>query len=297
MGVSIDRSLATVKDETMCHRIKRSPHLDTHVIRSILNIMRDNPYVQVFKSLGTLSNLDSYSIALNTSISVDQRRYNAPTMEQVAAIWFDGNDPQQRPTLVDLNDISEKNVHKEQVGTLPKDKNINDNEDVTDGQEITESRQYVSAREYQCFKLQICEGEFNVMFHGGRLFQQWVVDSYVKVESMRLDLYSKLAHQDLIRADLYQVFPKLEANCTSTNYMRERAILSTPNEHVDAVNAIMIKRFPGNEKVYYSFDSTDDDTRNNYRLDFLNSITPNGLPPHELKKVWLETDCQELVSL
>jgi len=56
--------------------------------------MRDNPYVQVFKSLGTLSNLDRYSIALNTSISVDQRRYNAPAMEQVAAIWFDGNDPQ-----------------------------------------------------------------------------------------------------------------------------------------------------------------------------------------------------------
>ena len=62
--------------------------------------------------------------------------------------------------LVDLNDISEKNVHKEQgfflanyfvfkaylfvlnlimlllVGTLTKDKNINDNEDVTDGQGI-----------------------------------------------------------------------------------------------------------------------------------------------------------------
>jgi hypothetical protein len=34
---------------------------------------------------------------------------------------------------------------------------------------------------------------------------------------------------------------------------------------------------------YYSFDSVDDDTRNNYPLDFLNSITPNRLPPHELK--------------
>jgi ATP-dependent DNA helicase PIF1 len=85
-----------------------------------------------------------------------------------------------------------------------------------------------------------------------------------------------------------QVFPKLEANCTSADYMRERAILSTTNEHVDAVNAIMIERFPGNEKVYYSFDSVDDDSRNNYPLDFLNSITPNGLPPHELK---VKKDC------
>ena len=80
-----------------------------------------------------------------------------------------------------------------------------------------------------------------------------------------------------------QVFPKLKANCTSADYMRERAILSTTNEHVDAVNAIMIERYPGNEKVYYSFDSVDDDKRNNYPLDLLNSITPNGLPPRELK--------------
>jgi len=85
-----------------------------------------------------------------------------------------------------------------------------------------------------------------------------------------------------------QVFPKLKANCTSADYMRQCAILSTTNEHVDAMNAIMIERFPGNEKVYYSFDSVDDDTRNNYPLDFLNSITPNGSPPHELK---VKKDC------
>ena len=52
-----------------------------------------------------------------------------------------------------------------------------------------------------------------------------------------------------------QVFPKLKANCTSADYMRERAILSTTNENVDAMNAITIERFPGNKKVYYSFDS------------------------------------------
>jgi hypothetical protein len=73
-----------------------------------------------------------------------------------------------------------------------------------------------------------------------------------------------------------KVFPKLKENCTSADYMRERAILSTINEHVDAINAIMIERFLGDEKVYYSFDSVDDDTRNNYPLDFLNSIRLNG---------------------
>jgi hypothetical protein len=83
-------------DETMHHRMKRSPHLDANVIRTILKIMQHNPYVHAFKSLGTLTNLDCYAIELNISISVDQRRYNAPAIEQVVAIWFDGNDPQQR---------------------------------------------------------------------------------------------------------------------------------------------------------------------------------------------------------
>ena len=65
--------------------------------------------------------------------------------------------------------------------------------------------------------------------------------------------------------------------------MRERAILLTRNDHVDGLNASMIDMFIGKEKVFYSHDSVDDDSNNNYPLDFLNSITPNGLPPHELR--------------
>jgi hypothetical protein len=60
----------------------------------------------------------------------------------------------------------------------------------------------------------------------------------------------KMSSRDNSNANLTrQVFSKLEANCTSTDYMREHAILSTTNEHVDVVNVIMIERFPRNEKV------------------------------------------------
>lgn len=79
------------------------------------------------------------------------------------------------------------------------------------------------------------------------------------------------------------MFPSVEDNARSTAYMSTRAILSTKNEHVDQLNEKMIDRFPGEEKVYHSFDSVDDDSTNNYTIDFLNSITPNGLPPHVLK--------------
>ena len=53
--------------------------------------------------------------------------------------------------------------------------------------------------------MQIRNGVFNIFFHGGRLFQQWIVDMYVKIESMRLDWYSNPEQQKIIRADLYQV--------------------------------------------------------------------------------------------
>ena len=82
----------------MAHRIKRCPHLDSKLLVSILRILDNNPYVRVFRSLGQMHRLDEFKIELNTSISVDQRRYNAPAMEQVAAIWEDGTDEKQKFT-------------------------------------------------------------------------------------------------------------------------------------------------------------------------------------------------------
>jgi ATP-dependent DNA helicase PIF1 len=52
---------------------------------------------------------------------------------------------------------------------------------------------------------------------------------------------------------------------------------------VDEINARMFDRFLGRATVFYSFDSVDDDAHNNYSQDFLNSITPNGVLPHELR--------------
>jgi ATP-dependent DNA helicase PIF1 len=62
-----------------------------------------------------------------------------------------------------------------------------------------------------------------------------------------------------------------------------RAILSTKNEYVDMINSNMIEKFPGEKHVYYSFESAEDDTNNNYPIEFLNTQNPNGLPPHLLK--------------
>jgi len=58
---------------------------------------------------------------------------------------------------------------------------------------------------------------------------------------------------------IQHVFSSLVEHATSTAYMSSRAILSTKNEHVDRLNTIVIERFPGEEKVYHSFDTIVDD--------------------------------------
>jgi hypothetical protein len=53
-------------DNSMSHRIKRSPHLDSNLIRAILELPQHNPYVRAFRSLGEMNQLDEYKIELNT---------------------------------------------------------------------------------------------------------------------------------------------------------------------------------------------------------------------------------------
>ncbi|XP_066320775.1 uncharacterized protein [Miscanthus floridulus] len=111
--------------------------------------------------------------------------------------------------------------------------------------------------------------------------KETIEDDYVRLPDDILIGYTD--NEESINKLIQEVFSSLEKNARSSAYMSTRAILSTTNEHVDQLNASMIDKFSGEEKVYHSFDSVDDDSRNNCPIDFLNSITPNGLPPHELK--------------
>lgn len=57
-------------------------------------------------------------------------------------------------------------------------------------------------REYYCYKFHARPSIFNPILHGGRLFQQFAVDTYIKIESSRLDFIWH--YQKEIRADLYK---------------------------------------------------------------------------------------------
>jgi hypothetical protein len=68
--------------------------------------------------------------------------------------------------------------------------------------------------------------EFNIMFYGGRLFQKWLVDKYVKVESMRHEWYSLLKHQKIIPAELYHgIVNTLKAGEARASEVRKLIVL------------------------------------------------------------------------
>ncbi|XP_075492481.1 uncharacterized protein LOC142530533 [Primulina tabacum] len=78
------------------------------------------------------------------------------------------------------------------------------------------------------------------------------------------------------------IVPNIEKNFQSADYMTNRAILASKNEYVDKLNDKIIQSFPGETRTFTSFDEAVDDTQNFYPSEFLNSLTPNGMPPHRL---------------
>jgi hypothetical protein len=79
------------------------------------------------------------------------------------------------------------------------------------------------------------------------------------------------------------IFPALNANMSNKSYIISREKLSQRNDWIDMINIKMISHFQGDEMVYRSFDCAVDDPHNYYPSEFLNTLTPNGLPPHVLK--------------
>ncbi|XP_073354892.1 uncharacterized protein [Aegilops tauschii subsp. strangulata] len=152
-------------DPTITHRKAATKQLDQDVVKKLVDILKENPYTQQFRSLGAhKDNLDDYRIDLNTDKRLDQRRYNRPLSSEVAAIWVEGNDLAKRGELGWHPKLPKRNVPLEVV--LNPQLVHDDDEDA-----------------------------------GGKQ-QQWAVDMYVKIETCRLRWYRK--NQTQIRADLYK---------------------------------------------------------------------------------------------
>ncbi|XP_074306093.1 uncharacterized protein LOC141641322 [Silene latifolia] len=75
-------------------------------------------------------------------------------------------------------------------------------------------------------------------------------------------------------------FPELDHS--EFNSDTSRAILTPMNDDVDAINSVLINKFPGKAVTYRSYYTLLDDKCNIYPAEFVNKPCPGGMSPHEL---------------
>jgi ATP-dependent DNA helicase PIF1 len=92
-----------------------------------------------------------------------------------------------------------------------------------------------------------------------------------------------LCHENTMQALIDATYPGIEQGNHPDQYYLDRTILSCRNDSVDAINSLLLSRFPGEEHIFNSADtvSFQEQELNNYQpypTEYLNSLKASGLP-------------------
>ncbi|ONM33246.1 hypothetical protein ZEAMMB73_Zm00001d041563 [Zea mays] len=185
---------------------------DKEVIRQIVGILHGNPYSEHLRSMGHVENLDDYYIALNLDQTLNQKTYNAPLTSEVAAVWIEGSERRgqfSKSVMLHGKDRSNHGIcsyhgcydalsyplffPKGELGWHANIPKVGVSMDEVDAYRAIHRASNANDED---------AGLFNPILHGKRLFQQFAVDTYIKIESSRLDFIRN--NQERLRADLYQ---------------------------------------------------------------------------------------------
>ena len=80
-----------------------------------------------------------------------------------------------------------------------------------------------------------------------------------------------------------KVYPNLRQNHHKKDWMNGRAILAPTNKKVDSINNLISEYFPGPPVVLTSSDEiVNPQDLQRYNTEFLNTLTPSGMPVHRL---------------
>ena len=78
------------------------------------------------------------------------------------------------------------------------------------------------------------------------------------------------------------VYADLKENYADQDYISQKIILCPKNETADLINDYVIHQLPGDGISLLGADSVEGSAAVNFPTEYLNSITPNGMPPHRL---------------
>nr|XP_042905134.1 uncharacterized protein LOC122270722 [Parasteatoda tepidariorum] len=175
---------------------------------------RVNSYVQSFQTMGDLcrnssdGNEKKICMHITVNASSNQRRYNDATSTDVAAIFrcVDGVPPGERNLVVMSKSGGIRTVSALDSSLDPlaytllfphgdPGWHINISHTVTNNQ-----RNKTTMRQYAAYRLSIRE-TFSLLHRSQKLYLQWVVDMYVRIEGTRLNFIRH--NQSNLRADMY----------------------------------------------------------------------------------------------
>lgn len=202
-------------------------HLSESVLHRLDTFLRlHNPYAKAYKMLAEVENEESdravienrevvnVSMVFRRDRNLDPRRFNAPTVDEVAMIFqtADGEPPFERDfrvyprnpnqPLLPLNVLSPNWEPMTYAIFYPYgEAGWQPNLPIVE-ESRTGKRKNVSMLQWKVAHIFEKEDTFNPLLHGGKLFQQWAVDSYLAVEANNLNFIRN--QQNKLRVELYR---------------------------------------------------------------------------------------------
>ncbi|GBP55934.1 ATP-dependent DNA helicase PIF1 [Eumeta japonica] len=126
----------------------------------------------------------------------------------------------------------------------------------------------------------------NMRAHDDLEFAQWVLKVGDGSANEDSDDHLELPRRCIVDNSIVDHIFGVSLNTNDYKSYSMKAILTPKNDDCFQLNDQVVEKIPGLLKIYESSDAVVEDDQNdvlNYPVEFLNSITPAGLPPHILK--------------
>ncbi|KAI7962283.1 hypothetical protein MJO28_000377, partial [Puccinia striiformis f. sp. tritici] len=214
-------------DNRRVHGQDLSPQLMQR-IQSILH--RSNPLIQQFERVASEITPNRSIRLADNATNVDQRVYNLPTGDQIAAIWVEGNDPsttETRDVIIKYRDgnlsrISELDQKYDPLHYVL----LHPNGELGWSPALKEEMELATPMNYYAYRLAFRHEDYSLLHWAGRLFQQYCVDQYVKIETERL-LYIILNQKDFCVEQFYGVVDAYQNGVQMGHETGRRIVLPT----------------------------------------------------------------------
>ncbi|XP_047137902.2 uncharacterized protein LOC124814343 [Hydra vulgaris] len=223
------------------------------LLQTLIN--QENPFALAFKNMAevedeeirqaTLEGRPTSVVRMSLLEGHDRRRYNLPSHEEVAIVFVgdDGAPPASREIVIyprgqPLRTISSMSANLDPLvypiffprGDAGWHNQLEHNPD-----RATRVRNHVTLSQYYNYRLAVRQ-TFSPIFYGKKLFQQYVVDAYVKVEGQRLAFIRN--NQNKLRSEQYDALHEHVINRANDLNVRPGRVVILPSSYVGSPRAL-----------------------------------------------------------